>query len=474
MGVSFLPTEKTIHFVGIGGIGMHGIASVLAKEGYKISGSDIRQTSITEYLISLGITVYLHHHHDNIKNASLVVRSTAISSDNPEIIAAYKEHIPVISRGEMLAELMQFRYGIAIAGTHGKTTTTAMIASILYEAHKDPTFINGGLIKSFGTYNRLGKSKYFIVEADESDASFLHLCPIVTVITNIESEHMNTYGNLDFLKKNFLDFLHKIPFYGHAIICLDNNLIRDLIPNIKRRIITYGFSKNADVRIMNYKQNGQKAYFSLRYAKNNNIFMTLNHTPGMHNALNAAASFAVANQQNINNKIICHALAKFQGIKRRFELLGEFYLKNVNNTLCNVLIIDDYGHHPTELEVTIKTVRLSWPTKRLVMIFQPHRFTRTRDLYYDFVNVLSQVDILILLNIYSAGERAIPKINSKRLSNNIRKYGKINPILVTNDNVLLKIVRSVLLDNDVILIQGAGNIRELANILLSEIKDNND
>ncbi|WWO97714.1 MAG: UDP-N-acetylmuramate--L-alanine ligase [Candidatus Dasytiphilus stammeri] len=461
----YIVPGKNIHFVGIGGCGMGSIASLLAKEGYQISGSDLVPNAMTQHLISLGAKIYFYHHPANIKNASVVVLSTAISDDNPEILAAYQARIPVIRRAEMLAELMRFRYGIAISGTHGKTTTTAMIVSIYHEAGLDPTFINGGLIKFTGTNARMGKSKYLIVEADESDASFLYLQPMVVIVTNIEAEHLDYYqGNFENLKKTFINFLHNLPFHGRAIICLDDKVIRQIIPYIKRQIITYGFNEKADIRIKNYEAHGIKAHFSIVRHSMPRLSVILN-APGRHNALNAAAAIALATQEGINDKIICDALENYQGTTRRFDFLGEFDLENVNGTTGKILLIDDYGHHPHEVEVTIQTVRASWPDKRIIMVFQPHRYTRTRDLYDYFVKVLSHVDVLLLLEVYPAGEQSIPGINSNTLCNTIIKQGKIHPILVYKTHDLPKMLASLLADNDVIIVQGAGNIGKIAHKL---------
>ncbi|WWP00572.1 MAG: UDP-N-acetylmuramate--L-alanine ligase [Candidatus Dasytiphilus stammeri] len=467
----YIVPGKNIHFLGIGGAGMGALAYLLAKEGYQISGSDLISNSMTQHLISLGVKIYFYHHPANIKNASVVILSTAIADDNPELLAAYKTCIPVIRRAEMLAELMRFRYGIAIAGTHGKTTTTAMIVSIYDEAGLDPTFINGGLVKAAGTNARMGKSKYLILEADESDASFLHLQPMIIIITNIQKEHLDYYqGNFENLKKTFINFLHNLPLNGRVIICLDDLVIRQIIPHIKRQIITYGFNEEADICIKNYEPHGIKGHFSIVRKSRANFSVILN-APGRHNALNAAAAIALATKEGINDKIIFHALENYQGTTHRFDLLGEFDLENVNGTMGKTLLINDYGHHPNEIEVTIQAVRASWPEKRIIMIFQPHRYTRTRDLYKDFVKVLSQVDVLLLLKVYSAGEQTIPGINSDALCSTIRKQGKIHPLLVCKNHDLPKILAPLLADNDVILVQGAGNIGEIAQ-KLAKIKLN--
>lgn len=348
---------RHIHFVGIGGAGMGGIAEVLANEGYQISGSDLAPNAVTQQLTDLGARIYFHHRPENVNEASVVVVSSAISADNPEIIAAHEARIPVIRRAEMLAELMRFRHGIAVAGTHGKTTTTAMVTSIYAEAGLDPTFVNGGLVKAAGTHARLGSSRYLIAEADESDASFLHLQPMVAIVTNIEADHMDTYqGDFENLKQTFINFLHNLPFYGHAVMCLDDAVIRELLPKVGRHITTYGFSDDADVRLADYRQVGAQGLFTLARQGKPLLNVTLN-APGRHNALNAAAAVAVATEQGIDDDAILRALARFQGTGRRFDFLGEFPLQPVNGKSGSAMLVDDYGHHPTEVDATIKAAR---------------------------------------------------------------------------------------------------------------------
>ncbi|UDG81391.1 UDP-N-acetylmuramate--L-alanine ligase [Candidatus Profftia lariciata] len=454
-----------IHFVGIGGEGMGSIAKVLVHEGYHISGSDLSPNIVTQQLVELGVQIYFYHSSENTKNANVVVVSTAIAVDNPEIIAARELHIPVIYRAEMLAELMRFRHGIAIAGTHGKTTTTAMISSIYIKAGLDPTFINGGIIKEVGTSSRLGSSRYLIAEADESDASFLYLHPIVAVVTSIEADHMDTYqGDLENLKHIFIKFLHNLPFYGYAVLCIDDPIVRQLLSRINRKFTTYGFSKDADVRIELYQQHGVQGVLWICRQGKPRLTITL-QSPGRHNALNAAAAAAVAIEAGIADEHIQRALESFQGIVRRFDFLGEYALNNVNCKQGKVILIDDYGHHPTEVNYTIRAVRSGWPNSRLVMVFQPHRFTRTRDLYEDFIHVLSQVDVLLILNVYSAGEQPIPGADSDSLYRDIRNRSKLNIILVPDISNLPVILAYLLQDNDLIVIQGAGNIGQLAQAL---------
>ncbi|WP_127959504.1 UDP-N-acetylmuramate--L-alanine ligase [Serratia microhaemolytica] len=469
---TFVPEMRRvrhIHFVGIGGAGMGGIAEVLANEGYQISGSDLAPNAVTQQLSELGITIYFQHRAENVNDASVVVASTAIPADNPEIVAAREARIPVIQRAEMLAELMRYRHGIAIAGTHGKTTTTAMIASIYAEAGLDPTFVNGGLVKAAGTHARLGSSRYLIAEADESDASFLHLQPMVAVVTNIEADHMDTYhGDFENLKQTFINFLHNLPFYGRAVMCIDDPVVRELLPRVGRHITTYGFSVDADVRIENYQQQQHQGHFSVVRQDKPLLQVTLN-APGRHNALNAAAAVAVATEEGIDDAAILTALAGFQGTGRRFDFLGEFPLQPVNQKPGSAMLVDDYGHHPTEVEATIKAARAGWPEKRLVMIFQPHRYTRTRDLYDDFVNVLSQVDVLLMLDVYSAGETAIAGADSRSLCRTIRNRGKLDPILITQAENISQELAQLLQGDDLILVQGAGNIGKIARNL-AELK----
>lgn len=446
---------------------MGGIAEVLANEGYQISGSDLALNAVTQHLTKLGAQIYFNHRSINIRNASVVVVSSAIAPDNPEIRAAKEARIPVIQRAEMLAELMRFRHGIAIAGTHGKTTTTAMVASIYAQAGLDPTFINGGLIKAVDAHARLGCSRYLIAEADESDASFLYLQPMVAIITNIEADHMVTYqGDFEKLKQTFINFLHNLPFYGRAIMCIDDPVIRELLPRIKRQITAYGFSKDADLRITDYRQEGAYSRFTLIRQRKPELQVELN-APGRHNALNAVGAIAVATEEEICDNCILQAMRQFQGISRRFDDLGRFNLINVNGKIGEVMLIDDYGHHPTEVKATIKTVRAGWPDKRIVMVFQPHRYTRTQTLHDAFANVLSDVDVLLLLEVYPAGEEAIPGVDSRSLCRTIRARGKIDPILIVDIQMLPEMLAQALVDNDLVLMQGAGTIgkisRKLAN-----------
>ena len=441
---------KQIHFIGIGGAGMCGIAEILLNEGYHSSGSDIAESAVTQRLACAGAKVFIGHKAENITCASVVVISSAIRDDNLEVVAAKEARIPVIQRAQMLAELMRFRHGIAVAGTHGKTTTTAMVSMIYAEAGLDPTFVNGGLVKSAGTNAHLGRSRYLIAEADESDASFLHLQPMISIVTNIEPDHMDTYhGDFDEMKQTYVNFLHNLPFYGLAVLCADDTDLMSLVPQVGRQVITYGFSENADYRIEDYQQTGFQGHYTVICPN------------GRHNALNATAALAVAKEEGIKNEAILAALADFQGAGRRFDQLGQFIRPN-----GKVMLVDDYGHHPTEVGVTIQAARQGWENKRIVMIFQPHRYSRTRDLFDDFVQVLSQVDALIMLDVYPAGEAPIVGADSKALCRSIRNLGKVDPILVSDTTQLGDVLDQIIQDGDLILAQGAGSVSKLSRQLV--------
>ena len=451
---------KCIHFIGIGGAGMGGIAEVLINQGYNVSGSDLSKNPVTERLIRLGADITFAHLPNNILGVDVVVVSSAISDSNPEIIAAKDRRIPIVPRAEMLAELMRFRHGIAVAGTHGKTTTTSLIASVYAEGKLDPTFVIGGLLNSAGTNARLGRSRYLIAEADESDASFLHLQPMVAVVTNIDADHMDTYGgDFSVLRETFIKFLHNLPFYGLAVLCVDNETVRDIIPEVTRPIVTYGFSEDADYRAFDFQQTANRSFFKVKQRSTGTVLEIELNLPGEHNVLNALASVVVANEEGVNDEAIVKALSEFEGIGRRFENLGEMQLAADSGS---VQLIDDYGHHPTEVAATIRAVRSGWPEKRLVMIYQPHRYTRTRDLYEDFANVLSDVDVLLLLDVYAAGEDVIAGADSRSLCRTIRLRGKIDPIFVEDQAALEMVLGGVLEDGDLVLTQGAGDIGTLS------------
>ena len=456
---------KRIHFVGIGGSGMSGIAEVLLNQGYQISGSDITVGPTVKRLKASGMEIFKGHAKQHIEGADVVVKSSAVTLENPEIIAAYELGVPVVRRAEMLAELMRYRHGVAVAGTHGKTTTTSLITAVFAEAKRDPTFIVGGRVNRTGTNAKLGDSRYIIAEADESDASFLHLQPMVSVVTNIEPDHMETYGfDFDQLKTTYIEFLHNLPFYGLAVVCIDDPVIQELLKSIGRPTLTYGFGENAAYRITEFSMiNGRGNFVIDRPDNQKSLSVTLN-IPGRHNALNAAAAIAVASDEGISDNAIIAGLEKFCGVGRRFETIGE-YPVGKDAKAGTATLVDDYGHHPTELKATIDAVRDGWPEKRLFMVFQPHRYSRTRDLYEDFVQVLSEVDLLIILDVYSAGEEPIVGAGSKNLCNSIRQRGAIDPIYAETMEQIPSLVASLVQADDLVLTQGAGSVSKLVTML---------
>jgi UDP-N-acetylmuramate--alanine ligase len=451
---------RQIHFVGIGGVGMCGIAEVLLNQGYSITGSDVKVSAATSHLESLGARVFIGHGAQNIDGADVVVISSAVGEDNPEVAAAREQRTPVVRRAEMLAELMRYRHGIAVAGTHGKTTTTSLVASILAEAGKDPTFVIGGRLTSAGTNARLGDSRYLVAEADESDASFLHLQPMVAIVTNIDADHMDTYdGDFNKLKQTFVSFLHNLPFYGLAVMCSDDPVVRELLPDVSRPVLTYGFDEGADFRAFNVEQDGFRSRFSVSRPDGlAPLDVTLN-MPGRHNVLNALAAIAVASDEGVDDRSILRALETFQGVGRRFQVLAELPVDGGSVTL-----VDDYGHHPREVQAVINAVREGWPGRRLVMVYQPHRFTRTRDLYEDFVQVLQGVDQLVMLDVYAAGEEPIPGADSRALCRSIRQRGK-EPVFIENTAELPDALRNLLRPGDLLLTQGAGNVTAISHDL---------
>lgn len=452
---------KHIHFVGIGGVGMAGIAEVLLSQGYRVSGSDLSDNALTKRLKSIGAEIYNAHQAENVEHADVIVRSSAVDMNNPELVAAREKHIPIVARAEMLGELMRFRYGIAIAGTHGKTTTTSLMTSVLAEEGVDPTFVIGGRLNSVGSNARLGTGRYLVAEADESDASFLYLKPMISIVTNIDADHMSTYHN-DFseLRKGFLEFLHRLPFYGLAVLCVDDPVVKEILPEVSRPFFTYGFTPDADFRASNIVQTGTKTQFVAERPNANSLEITLN-LPGKHNVLNALAVIAVATELKISDQAIQRALENFAGIGRRFQIYGDFALKKGGS----ITLIDDYGHHPREIAVTMDAARHSWPERRLVMVYQPHRYTRTRDLFSDFCHVLSQPDVLVLLDVYSAGEQRIEGADGNSLAKAIRGKGLIDPIFVEHHQQVANVLQDVLRDGDVLLMQGAGNIGAIASQL---------
>ncbi|KAF3981610.1 MAG: UDP-N-acetylmuramate--L-alanine ligase [Methylococcales symbiont of Hymedesmia sp. n. MRB-2018] len=454
-----------IHFVGIGGTGMSGIAEVLSNLGYDVSGSDIKESAVTERLQKEGVTIHIGHAKKNVKDVDVVVTSTAIDKKNKEVKAAYTNRIPVIPRAEMLAELMRFRFGIAVAGTHGKTTTTSLIASILAEGGLDPTFVIGGRLNSAGSNAKLGLGQYLVAEADESDASFLHLQPMMAIVTNIDKDHMETYGgSFKRLKETFLEFLHHLPFYGLAVMCLDDAGVRDVLPEIAKPVKTYGVHKDADVRAVDIKQQGMQTVFTVkRWGEYKDLVITLN-MPGWHNMLNALASITVATNLAVDDLAIIKSLETFKGISRRFQLNGTVEIEDGSLTL-----VDDYGHHPREIAATLEAMQQVWPEKRKVVVFQSHRYTRTRDLFEDFVAVLSTIDVLILLDIYTAGETEIAGVSGQTLSRAIRTRGQVDPIFVKDRNELANILGGIVKGDDVLLTLGAGSVGQIAAELPQEL-----
>lgn len=451
-----LGTIKNIHFIGIGGAGMSGIAEVLITQGYHVSGSDVSENAVTRYLATLGAKILHGHQFENINGADVVVYSSAIPKDNPELIAAREKNIPILVRAQMLAELMRSRNGIAIAGTHGKTTTTGLVTALLAEGGLDPTFVIGGTLMSQGTHARLGAGEYFIAEADESDASFLFLEPKVAVVTNIDADHLNNYGDFATLRKAFVEFLHRLPEDGLAILCSDDPIICELLPQIKRPYITYGFNQNDTIYAVKYSQEGVRCSMQVKRKGHSDLEVTVN-LPGRHNVLNALAAIAIATQCGVSDVAIAAGLAKFQGTGRRFQIYGELALAQ-----GHVLMVDDYGHHPREIAATLEAVRHAWPERRVVHVFQPHRYSRTQTVFSDFAEVLTLADQLLLLDVYSAGETPIPGINSASLCAAIISHSKQTPIHITDVKQLPLQLNTILRDGDVLLLQGAGDIGKMA------------
>jgi UDP-N-acetylmuramate--alanine ligase len=452
---------RNIHFVGIGGAGMAGIAEVLLNLGYAVSGTDLKLTTVTERLRSLGANVAEGHAAENLRDADVVVVSSAVSPDNPEIIAAYARRIPVVRRAEMLAELMRFRYGIAVAGTHGKTTTTSLVASVLAEAGVDPTFVIGGRLASANANAKLGLGQYLVAEADESDASFLHLQPMIAVVTNIDADHLGSYENdLGRLKQGFQEFLHNLPFYGLAVMCSDDTNTRELIPSLGRRVASYGFGERADIRASAVERNGLKTRFKVDFKDGRKPLQVELNLPGVHNVLNSLAAIAVAGELELREEPVLKALAEFSGVDRRLQIQG-----TVMTDAGRVTFVDDYGHHPTELAATIAAARDAWPGRRLVVCFQPHRYTRTLALLDDFAQVLSTVDALILTNVYSAGETPLAGADGKSLARAVRVRGAVEPIFIEDLAELPATLAPILKADDVVLTLGAGSIGGVAQTL---------
>jgi UDP-N-acetylmuramate--alanine ligase len=447
-----------VHFVGIGGSGMSGIAEVMLSLGYEVQGSDLNRNASVRRLENQGATVFIGHDASNIRNADAVVVSTAIDGSNPEVTAARDALLPVVQRAEMLGELMRFRYSIAVSGTHGKTTTTSLIASVLAEAGLDPTFVIGGRLKSADTNARLGQGEYLVAEADESDASFVHLKPMLAIVTNIDADHMSTYdGDIDKLRKGFVEFLHNLPFYGLAILCTDDSGVNEILGEVGRSILTYGVEKEANVRAENIRFSGASTSFDVcREGRDEPLHVSL-RLPGMHNVRNALATIAVASELQISDQVVVTALEKFEGIDRRFQILGDVRTKN-----GDVMIVDDYGHHPTEIAATLSAARSGWPGRRVVLAFQPHRYTRTRDLLDDFASVLSDADVLVILEVFSAGEDPIAAADGRAIARAVRMRGSVEPVFVETLDELPAVLEDLLQDGDLVLTMGAGDIGSFA------------
>ena len=453
---------RHIHFVGIGGAGMSGIAEVLLNQGYRISGSDLGESTVTRRLVALGAQVFVGHEAANIEGADAIVTSTAVKEDNPEVVAAHARLIPVVPRAVMLAELMRMKKGVAIAGTHGKTTTTSLVASVLAAAEMDPTFVIGGRLNSAGANAQLGSGEYIVVEADESDASFLNLFPVLSVVTNIDADHMDTYGH-DFgnLKSAFVDFLHKMPFYGAAVVCVDDAAIREILPRIARPITSYGFSEDAQVRAVNVRAVDTQMHFTVQ--RRNGVELpdldVVLNLPGNHNVLNALAAIGVAVELGVPDEAVQRALAEFKGVGRRFQSYGEARVADGSGSFT---VVDDYGHHPVEMAATLSAARGAYPGRRLVLAFQPHRYTRTRDCFEDFVKVIGQADAVLLAEVYAAGEAPIVAADGRSLARALRVAGKLEPVFVDDIAAMPQAVLDNARDGDVVLCMGAGTVGAVA------------
>ncbi|MDH5611645.1 MAG: UDP-N-acetylmuramate--L-alanine ligase [Gammaproteobacteria bacterium] len=464
---SFMRRIRKVHFVGIGGAGMSGIADVMNTLGYEVSGSDLADNAITRGLQKEGIKVYQGHNAAQVKNVDVVVTSSAINAENPEVKTARELRIPIVPRAEMLAELMRFSHGIAIAGTHGKTTTTSLVTSVLAAGNLDPTYVIGGKLNSSSVHASLGSGKYLVAEADESDASFLYLQPMMSVVTNIDADHLPTYHN-DFerLREAFVEFLHHLPFYGLAVVCVENEEVRNILPKITRPVLRYGIEHEADVYAFNIQPSGMQTSFDVMLPERSEpLAITLN-MPGTHNVLNALAAIAIGHELGVKDDDIQSALAGFEGVGRRMHLYGD-----IQTPAGKVTLVDDYGHHPTEVAATLQAVRTGWPDKRLVLVFQPHRYTRTRDLFEDFTDVLADVDVLLLSEVYAAGEEVIAGADGRSLCAAIRTRGKVNPIFIKDVDEVADSLRAIIQDGDIILTLGAGSIGRVAENLSVQLQE---
>lgn len=454
-----------IHFVGIGGSGMSGIAEVLLNLGYRVTGSDLSDSTVTQRLAGLGAGIFIGHDAANVSDADAIVTSTAVAGNNPEVMAARQRRIPIVPRAVMLAELMRLKRGIAVAGTHGKTTTTSLVASVLAAGGLDPTFVIGGRLNSAGANAQLGQGDYIVVEADESDASFLNLLPVMAVITNIDAGHMDTYGHdVTKLKAAFIEFTQRLPFYGSAIVCMDDANVREIMPLISRPVTTYGQHPDAQVRALNIRAEGTRMVFDVQRRDRDTVLPALHvelNLPGMHNVLNALAAIAVATELGVSDEAICSALSGFRGVGRRFTQVGEF------NIPCGgtFTLIDDYGHHPVEMAATLAAARGAWPTRRIVLAFQPHRYTRTRDCFEDFVKVLSAADAVFLTEVYAAGEPPLVAADGRAFTRGVRVAGKVEPIFVDDVMDLPQAILDVVKDGDVVVVMGAGSISKVPGAL---------
>jgi len=452
---------QSIHFVGIGGSGMSGIAEVLLNLGYSISGSDIQETAVTRRLRSLGARIAIGHEAANVKGVGAIVTSTAVRGDNPEVLAARAARIPVVPRALMLAELMRLKRGIAVAGTHGKTTTTSLVASVLAGGDLDPTFVIGGRLNSAGANARLGHGEYIVVEADESDASFLNLLPVMAIITNIDMDHMDTYGHdVARLKSAFIEFTQRLPFYGSAVLCSDDANVREIIPFVSRPVTTYGIDSEAQVRALNVRAEGTTMCFDVQRQGATGALPPLSlrlNLPGRHNVLNALAAVAVATELGVADEAIAGALESFNGVGRRFTQVGDFDVPATHGG-GRFTLIDDYGHHPVEMLATLRAARGAWPDRRIVLAFQPHRYTRTRDCFEDFVQVLGQADAVLLTEVYSAGEAPLVAADGRALMRALRVAGKVEPVFVEDVAQMPQAIRDFTRDGDVVIVMGAGSI----------------
>jgi UDP-N-acetylmuramate--alanine ligase len=457
---------KHIHFVGIGGSGMSGIAEVLVNLGYKVSGSDMASNAATQRLDSLGATIMLGHNADHILGADCIVTSTAVKGDNPEVIQARAKRVPVVPRALMLAELMKLKQGIAIAGTHGKTTTTSLVATVLAKAGMDPTFVIGGRLNSAGANARLGTGDYIVVEADESDASFLNLSPMLAVITNIDADHMETYGH-DFakLKHAFVDFTQRLPFYGAAVLCVDDPHVREIMPMISKPILTYGLSEQAQFRAVNVQADAGRMKFTVLREGGKPLDIVVN-LPGLHNVLNALAAIVIADELGADDESIAAGLAEFNGVGRRFQRYGDLPVKSGSGLFT---LIDDYGHHPVEMAATLAAARGAFPGRRVVLAFQPHRFTRTRDLFEDFVKVLASADALLLAEVYSAGENPIVGADGRALMRAVRLAGKVEPHFVESISAMPQAIVDLAMAGDVVITMGAGSIGSVSALTKQQV-----